>query len=286
MPIRASLYLLYSKLQQMLVPGLRNSQWVYKESLQSHVSPAVCWLDLGCGHQLLPEWMPFWEREQSTMLQQPRIVVGIDADYHGLCKHAGLKRKVVGDIQRLPFRDASFDLVTANVVVEHVSNPAALLEEVYRVLKPAGRFLFHTPNFWSYGTLLAAIIPNRLKIRLAGLLLARREEDIFPTFYRMNTLRALNTLAQRYGFVISQLKLTESSAQTIMLGPVVALELLLIRALRAGVLEKFRTNIIAVFQKRPALERNDRESAAQRTHAYQDARACVTGQSRCDQERS
>ena len=266
MPTRASLLLFDSKLQQMLVPGPRNSQWVYKEFLKSE-SPGVCWLDLGCGHQLLPEWMPEWEREQRAILQQSGIVVGIDADYDSLRKHAGLERKVLGNIQRLPFKDTCFDLVTANVVVEHVSDPGALLAEVHRVLKPRGLFLFHTPNFWSYGTLLAAIIPKRIKIRLAGFLQARKEEDIFPTFYRMNTRRALTNLAQRHGFIVSQLKLTESSAQTVMLGPLVTLELLLIRALRAGILEKFRTNIIAVFQKRPAPERSDRESAAQLTHA-------------------
>jgi hypothetical protein len=83
MPTRASLLLFYSKLQQMLVPGLRNSQWVYKEFLKS-VSPGVCWLDLGCGHQLLPEWMPEWEREQRAILQQCGIVVGIDAGYDSL----------------------------------------------------------------------------------------------------------------------------------------------------------------------------------------------------------
>jgi ubiquinone/menaquinone biosynthesis C-methylase UbiE len=80
---------------------------------------------------------------------------------------------VLGNIQRLPFKDACFDLVTTNVVVEHVSDPGALLAEVHRVLKPRSLFLFHTPNFWSYCTLLAAIIPNRIKIRLAGFLQAR-----------------------------------------------------------------------------------------------------------------
>jgi len=45
-------------------------------------------------------------------------------------------------VERLPFEDASFDTVTATLVLCETGDPAAALDEIARVLKPGGRFLF------------------------------------------------------------------------------------------------------------------------------------------------
>lgn len=47
----------------------------------------------------------------------------------------------------LPFADKSFDVVTANQVLEHVWNVDALLLEIKRVLKDDGVFVVGVPNF-------------------------------------------------------------------------------------------------------------------------------------------
>jgi ubiquinone/menaquinone biosynthesis C-methylase UbiE len=46
-----------------------------------------------------------------------------------------------GDVERLPFPDASFDLVTSRYSAHHYPHPLAALREFARVLKPAGTFL-------------------------------------------------------------------------------------------------------------------------------------------------
>lgn len=47
------------------------------------------------------------------------------------------------DVQELPFDDATFDTVTASFTFCSVQRPDLGLEEVHRVLRPGGQFLFH-----------------------------------------------------------------------------------------------------------------------------------------------
>lgn len=57
---------------------------------------------------------------------------------------------VVADLDRpLPFRTGSFDVVGAFDVVEHVADLVALMEEIYRVLRPGGVAQITTPHFSS-----------------------------------------------------------------------------------------------------------------------------------------
>jgi len=51
--------------------------------------------------------------------------------------------------ERLPFRDATFDLVVAADVIEHVADPAGLARSCYRVLRHGGLFWLSTPNRYS-----------------------------------------------------------------------------------------------------------------------------------------
>jgi ubiquinone/menaquinone biosynthesis C-methylase UbiE len=48
-------------------------------------------------------------------------------------------RFVHHDAEQLPFPDASFDLVYSNGVIHHTPNTAAVVDEIYRVLRPGGR---------------------------------------------------------------------------------------------------------------------------------------------------
>lgn len=49
---------------------------------------------------------------------------------------------------KLPFPDASFDVVVSLDVFEHIPDPDAHLDEVGRVLRPGGSYLLQTPNKW------------------------------------------------------------------------------------------------------------------------------------------
>ncbi|HEX7344225.1 MAG TPA: class I SAM-dependent methyltransferase [bacterium] len=248
---RSDFYRFYNWLKEFIVPGLRNAQFAYRDLLKSTVNSQTRWLDLGCGHQILPAWMPQADQDQSELTQLCELIIGLDRECSGMLKHKFIHRRILGDLEYLPFRSGAFNLITANMVVEHVKNPASLLQEVHRSLQPGGLFSFHTPNRWSYFAILSSIFSQALKTRLIGLLLGRKEEDIFPTYYRMNSPRALKKMASVSGFDAIDLKLVNSSAVTVMLGPLVIFELVLIRILSLAFFKNFRSNIIAQFRKSP-----------------------------------
>jgi len=54
-----------------------------------------------------------------------------------------------GDLRDAAFADASFDVVTAWHVLEHLPDPDAYVQEIHRVLRPGGVFACEVPNIAS-----------------------------------------------------------------------------------------------------------------------------------------
>jgi len=75
--------------------------------------------------------------------------VGIDplaVDYKRLFPRWQTSAKTVTGIgEQLPFDDASFDFVLSDNVIDHAANPCRIVDEISRVLKPAG-LLYFTVN--------------------------------------------------------------------------------------------------------------------------------------------
>ena len=57
---------------------------------------------------------------------------------------------VVADVQSLPFRSESVDLVIATGLLEHVDDPVAVIKEVVRVLRPGGVVHVEVPFIQQY----------------------------------------------------------------------------------------------------------------------------------------
>jgi SAM-dependent methyltransferase len=210
------------------------------------VSGAASWLDLGCGHEFLPGWLP--EPDRRLDLASCRVV-GIDMDQAALRRHPALVARVRGNVERLPFADDAFDLVTANTVIEHVEQPLTLFEEVRRVLRPGGRFLLHTPNVFGYTTMLTRAVPGRLRAPLARLLQDRDESDVYPTHYRANSAGTLFRLAHQAGLTVHELRYVHSSPQLIFIPPLMVLELLFLRLLSARSTAVLRPCLLALLLK-------------------------------------
>src|SRR5213593_3410594 len=109
-------------------------------------------------------------------------IVGVDADREALAEAGklGIETRWADLDEPLPFEDASFDVVAAGELLEHLRDPRRVAAEALRVLRPGGTLVGSVPNAY------------RLKNRLRFLLGHKPEND--PTHLQMfapHDLRAL-----------------------------------------------------------------------------------------------
>jgi ubiquinone/menaquinone biosynthesis C-methylase UbiE len=160
---------------------------IFERTILPLVRPGALVLDAGCGRH----------SDAGAMLKGSGArVVGLDLVDDGDQRIAFAK----SNLENLPVRTGSMDLVISRSVMEHLQDPLTVWREARRVLKSDGAFVFLTPNFLDYVSLVAWLIPNRLHPAIVRFVEGREEEDVFPTAYRCNTPGAIRRLAQQSGF--------------------------------------------------------------------------------------
>lgn len=112
-------------------------------------------LDAGCGAGY----------GAATLAARAREVLGIDIaadaiEYARAHYPAQNLRFEQASCLKIPAADASFDLVVAFEIIEHLSEWRTFLNEVRRVLAPDGQFLVSTPNKVFYAEARAELGPN------------------------------------------------------------------------------------------------------------------------------
>ena len=106
--------------------------------------PGATLLDIGCA---TGEYLA-WLREigwKATGIEMDAGAAAYARENFGLDVVTGTAEEAI-----LSFPGESFDVVTMWHVLEHLANPRAVLEQVRRVLKPAGRLHIEVPNFQSF----------------------------------------------------------------------------------------------------------------------------------------
>lgn len=93
-------------------------------------------LSLGCG-----------TGEETEVLGKFGEVHCIDMDPRALALAPAGVIKTAADATRLPYPDSSFDIAAAFDLLEHVRDDCKAIEEVRRVLRPGGVFIFTVPAF-------------------------------------------------------------------------------------------------------------------------------------------
>jgi 2-polyprenyl-3-methyl-5-hydroxy-6-metoxy-1,4-benzoquinol methylase len=159
-------------------------------------------LDIGCGLGTL----------MKLAAHRGAVVYGVEPDPHSLvlCRHRlqlGPERNAplaaaVGE--HLPFADSSLDMVTCCSVLEHVENPAVVVKEIARTLKPGGVLFLGVPNALRFQERhYKVFLPPRTPRWLARiyLRLRRRDPAFLDTLHEMTPRRA-RRLVEDAGLVI------------------------------------------------------------------------------------
>lgn len=188
---------------------VRHPQRVYLDRVGGVLNSHTRWLDIGCGRQLVPWWLKGQADLESELLSRAEWLVGIDPDLSALRDNRSCHLKLKADAGRLPFADNSFDLVTSNMVFEHVKHPRAILGEIRRVLRRGGRLIVHTPNWLDIVTLAARAVPNRFHPMFVSRIEMRNEEDVYPTHFRFNHPRTIEKMLLEAGFEDRQIELLD-----------------------------------------------------------------------------
>lgn len=201
---------LTEKLDARWYPGFIGN-WddeLLRAAILERLTPQSRVLDLGAGAGIVAQ-MNFRDHAQH--------VAGVDLDPR-VTSNPYLHEAKVGSAESVPFVDATFDLVFADNVLEHLPDPEQAFREIARVLRPGGRFIGKTPNKWHYMPMIARLTPHgfhRFYNRLRG----RAGEDTFPTRYRANAPGDIRRLAAAAGLEVESVRLVEGRPEYLRITP-------------------------------------------------------------------
>ncbi len=184
-------------LKKLLVrwyPDFQNGGQIYRDQISEQANLEAVVLDAGCGDGgILTQYKHLFHK-----------LVGLDNDQNLLDKNKYIDEKICANLSRIPLSDESIDLISSDFVLEHVQNPDLVFQEIARVLKPGGTFLFRTTNVYNPIMLLSKFLPLFTHKILREKIL-KKEEGTHETFYRANQWKKLVDLGKKSGFTSIQL---------------------------------------------------------------------------------
>jgi SAM-dependent methyltransferase len=169
--------------------------------IASLIDPSFVVLDFGCGRGAHAEDPIPVRRDLLVFKGRAQRVIGLDVDERAAVNPL-LDEFHLLKGETWPLGDDSVDLCVCDSVLEHVEHPVPFFSEARRVLRKGGYLCIRTPNAWSYISLAARLVPNRLHAKVLARVEDRPkgEEDIFPTLYRCNSIPRLRRLLAEHGF--------------------------------------------------------------------------------------
>jgi ubiquinone/menaquinone biosynthesis C-methylase UbiE len=230
----------------LLKPQLTFHQHRYADGLEQCVKPGCTWVDLGAGTTIHNGWLGI---PQNELAARARVLFGCDMVTEHLKRNPYLTAAIGASAYSLPIKEQSVDLLTANMVLEHLEHPEAAFQEAARVLRPGGRFVVITPNVRNPVVGLASVLLHRkVRTALAHLVESRELEHIFPTFYRANSPSRIQSLAQKSGLEVQAVEVFNSGTFIHNPGLLRNGELAYLRLLEVATTSR-GTNVFAIIRK-------------------------------------
>lgn len=177
-------------------------------------------------------------------------VHGIDPDERVLT-NPNLDKAYVAYADSMPFfHDEQFDLIISDNVLEHITDAHAFFREINRVLKKGGLLLTKTPNKNHYVPVLARLTPTWFH-KLYNKLRGRKEDDTFPTLYKLNTRKDQVDAAERNGFEVEEINYFEGRPEYLRIHFITYIVgLIYERLVNAFNIEGMKVILISIFRKK------------------------------------
>lgn len=180
--------------------SIPHPQNAYFEYLEPMLRPGLRWLDVGCGRRLVPDFLRDHAVLEARLRACGATLVGIDRDPAALRNNCACTYLTLGSALALPFAPRTYDLVTSNMVFEHLPRPIPALLEIRRVLRPGGRLIVHTPSLFGIRSIAARLIPNGLHPLIVERIERRAEPDVHPTHFAFNRRGQVERALRAAGF--------------------------------------------------------------------------------------
>lgn len=145
-------------------------------------------LDFGAGRGAWSDDESYFRKETRTLKGKVEKLYACDVD-----KAVSLNKNVDEILEikdgKVDAPNEYFDIIIADYVLEHIKDPILFRNEIDRLLKPGGWFCARTPHKYCLISIFASIIKNKFHKSILKFVQPKRSEiDVFPTFYRLNTL--------------------------------------------------------------------------------------------------
>lgn len=170
--------------------------------INSIIDETMTVLDFGAGRAAWNEDDPCaYRKSLRNMKSKVKKVVGCDVD-EAIYQNNSVDEQVIIEIgKKLPFENEQFDLIICDYTFEHVANPDEVSEEFSRILKPGGWICARTPNKYSYISILTRLIKNSFHTNILKYAQPDRKEiDVFPTTFKLNTIRHISRYFDKNNF--------------------------------------------------------------------------------------
>ncbi|MEM9263096.1 MAG: class I SAM-dependent methyltransferase [Pseudomonadota bacterium] len=164
----------------------------FYQQINALIEPHHTVLDIGAGRgRAHHDDIVAYRRGLRNMKGKCAKVIGVDVD-PAIDQNPSLDEALILENGVFPIADSSVDIAFSDWTLEHIPDPLQFSNEVYRVLKPGGWLCARTPNKYGYIALASRLIPESLHKAVLGWAQPdRKEEDVFPTHYLLNTNRQL-----------------------------------------------------------------------------------------------
>jgi ubiquinone/menaquinone biosynthesis C-methylase UbiE len=166
----------------------------YDEELGPLINEKTVLLDAGCGEKGIMNKYNKYKREN-------RLAIGVDLSLEALRKNNSLDYLLKSTVEKLPFKDGTFDVVICQWVVEHIKEPKLVFEEFKRVLKESGHLIVVTNSIYNFIMFASAILPAKIRDKMKEKVFPSEiKEGTFPTYYKCNSKNSFKKVLSGLGF--------------------------------------------------------------------------------------